>query len=619
MALLTPLALIGLIALPILVILHLRRPQRRILDVSSLLLWEGLSDETHQRTRRFRLRSWPLLLLQLLAVALLVGGLARPAAVSALATHRAATVYIVDDSVWMTAVDPAPSRLVMARTLIRDSIAHAVSGTRFTVVVASATPYILVSRANGAQAGRALASVPATEGAVDFASAFRLAAGVLTGYAGPSIHLVVVRAPENPIPAVSGLPTPIDMVVGHSTDDQGVTGLSVRCPLTARTACNAFATVRNEFTRAVRDVLLVRGDGDLLASQTLSLPPRSDTDLSFTVPRGQRIVQLQLQRPDILPADNSAWYVIESSPPVRVTLIGAPSRTARLQQALASLPGVTVSVGRPNQYRARIASASDLLVLDGWLPAGGLPPTPALLLIDPPALPGGRVGGAPPDATVSGEDTSSPLLAGVNLTSLDIPAGTAETVAPPGWAAPVVWTPAGPLVAAGINEGQAITVLSFDPAFSNLPQLTAYPLLLWNIVRWSTTWLPASVVPHERVVLAPPPSTTAVQVSAALTNRSLVSIPVSGVRPISFTPPSAGVYSVSERGASGVRTGLLAANPDASITAAPAPVHVLVVSPSSTSNGQVLSRELTSLWPWIGLLALLAIAAEWLYVLKRPV
>ena len=45
-------------------------------------------------------------------------------------------------------------------------------------------------------------------------------------------------------------------------------------------------------------------------------------------------------------------------------------------------------------------------MLDGWLPPGGLPPAPAVLLVDPPRLPEGRVGGTLGDTVVSGTDAA---------------------------------------------------------------------------------------------------------------------------------------------------------------------------------------------------------------------
>ena len=80
-----------------------------------------------------------------------------------------------------------------------------------------------------------------------------------------------------------------------------------------------------------------------------------------------------------------------------VTLVGDP---ATAQAARAGAGGGArrqpASCARRATYRRSDALASDLVVLDGWVPGDGLPPAPAVALIAPPRLPGGLVGGTLP-------------------------------------------------------------------------------------------------------------------------------------------------------------------------------------------------------------------------------
>src|SRR5438045_1478780 len=128
MILLTPLALTGLVLLPLLIVLHLRLRRYRLEEVSSTRLWRELLDETRPKpsgrssllppSAGMRLHSLPLLLLQLLAVALLVVGLARPASLAAPLQRHRQHVYILDDSLRMAATDLRPNRLALARQII---------------------------------------------------------------------------------------------------------------------------------------------------------------------------------------------------------------------------------------------------------------------------------------------------------------------------------------------------------------------------------------------------------------------------------------------------------------------------------------------------------------------
>jgi hypothetical protein len=96
--------------------------------------------------------------------------------------------------------------------------------------------------------------------------------------------------------------------------------------------------------------------------------------------------------------------------------------------------------------------------------------------------------------------------------------------------------------------------------------------------------------------------------------------------PVTFTAARPGVYTVVERGPWGSRSGQVAANvQDTSPPTTAGPVLLLSDgrrsaigvrgAPVRSPNADRLSP--TRWWPWIGLAAWLAIAAEWLYVARR--
>src|SRR5919199_114193 len=371
MILLTLLALIGLVFLPLLIVLHLRRRRHRLEEVSSTRLWRELLEETQPKLAWMRLHSLPLLLLQLLAVALLVVGLARPAGLAAPSQHRQ-HVYILDDSLRMAATDPRPNRLAVARQIIARQINAEPPTTLTTVVVASAQPHLLISSTDRTRVQQALAPLAPTAAPADLAGALRLADGLMANQNGPGAAITLVHAREDVVPAVAGARDLFSAIaVGRSTDNQAILRFSARCASGARRTCDVFAIVRNEDDRPVNDPLLVLADGDPLAQQSLVLPAHSETGLSFAVPRGRHVLQMYLLRSDILSLDNTAWCVIDAPRRAQVTLVGDMARVAPIRRALASLPDVTLRVRTPMRYSAADAARSDLLVLDGWRPPGG--------------------------------------------------------------------------------------------------------------------------------------------------------------------------------------------------------------------------------------------------------
>jgi hypothetical protein len=193
-----------------------------------------------------------------------------------------------------------------------------------------------------------------------------------------------------------------------------------------------------------------------------------------------------------------------SAPPTRadVTIVGTGPATQALTRAFSAMPALAVRALRPERYQvAGRPGDAGLLVLDHWLPPGGIPASAsAVLLVDPPALDGAQPAGTLRDPVLSGEDDTSPLLDGVDLTSLSAPASATARITGPAWLAPVAWTPSGPLLAAGTGPGmRRLAVLAVDPARTSLPQMPAFPILLRNILGWALAPVPAPARSATRV------------------------------------------------------------------------------------------------------------------------
>ena len=104
MNLLAPAALgLGALAIP-LIVLYMLRSRRQRLEVSSVLLWQRVDESVTSAVPWRRLEMSPLLLLQLIVLALLVFALARPffSQQSLLGPH---TVLVIDSSGSMAAAD----------------------------------------------------------------------------------------------------------------------------------------------------------------------------------------------------------------------------------------------------------------------------------------------------------------------------------------------------------------------------------------------------------------------------------------------------------------------------------------------------------------------------------
>ncbi|HUE27028.1 MAG TPA: BatA domain-containing protein [Solirubrobacteraceae bacterium] len=490
MTLLSGWALAGLVLLVPLVIAHLRRRQSSVYDVPSLLLWDGLDQQPSAQSRRLRLPRLPLLLvLQALALVLLVVGLARPASTAAAPTG--AHIYVLDDSLWM-GVD---GRLASAELRTEQLVGMLPRRAQVWVVLADGAPRVLY---HGPPAGVAssLHGVAASAAPSMLADAMSVAAGVI---ASPHDRVVLLRAPEDGVPSLRTAPGQLrTFVTGARVADQGILSPSARCGIDTRPlagGCEVLAVVANSGTAPASDRYVVSANGRVVRSGRVRVGARSTTTIVLAARPAEQL-RLRLDLRDALAADDQAWVSVPgpsgAPPSTVVTLVGAPSDALAVARAFAAVPGVTLRLRTPTSYRAADARDSELTVLDGSLPHGTLPPSPSVLLIDPPRVPGGHVGGALPDSTLSGTDAGSDLLSGVDLTSLAVNSDAARSLALPGYLMPVVWSPDGPLLAAGDDGSRRVAVLSFDPAQSDLPQLASFPVLASNLVRYAAGWAPAS-------------------------------------------------------------------------------------------------------------------------------
>src|SRR5688500_16961420 len=146
MGLLAPLALIGLLSVPIIItfyMLRLRRPER---PVSSTYLWQQLVRDVEANAPWQRLRRSLLLLLQLFLAIVFAFLVARP-----FTEHPAGLardlVLVIDASASMSSIDEFPDRLTAAKRVALEQMAQVPSDGRVSVVAAGETARVVANEA----------------------------------------------------------------------------------------------------------------------------------------------------------------------------------------------------------------------------------------------------------------------------------------------------------------------------------------------------------------------------------------------------------------------------------------------------------------------------------------
>jgi Ca-activated chloride channel family protein len=134
-----PLALVGLIAVPILIALYILRERRRT-DYAARFTTPGLLPNLVDASPRWR-RHLPLAVL-LIALAAMVVGVARPHAMLNVQREEATAILVIDTSLSMGADDVKPTRLEAARREARAFLDELPSKYRLAMVGFSGRAYV---------------------------------------------------------------------------------------------------------------------------------------------------------------------------------------------------------------------------------------------------------------------------------------------------------------------------------------------------------------------------------------------------------------------------------------------------------------------------------------------
>ncbi len=343
---------------------------------------------------------------------------------------------------------------------------------------------------------REVDEVRATDTRADFPRALRFATDALRGVDSPEIIVVsdgaLGQAADAQGPVRLGAVKLSYVPIGAkqaSHRNVGVTEFSVRrYPLDkSRYEVMLEATNTGEAPEDVEVNLL--GDGQLVDLTKLRLQPgerlpRFYPNLSGASRTLQARIALAGGARDDLPADDHAYALLPERRRAKVLVVSAGN--LYLQAALLLDEYLDVTVVTPAQYAQRYAAGAgekpDVIIFDGVTPAE--PPRAHALYLDP------RGAGSP--VKVGEEiaqpgfdkvDRKHPIVRFLALENVNVAKGhklTGES----GDKVVGASEPGGPILVAGTRAGFKFVALGFDPAASDLPLRTAWPLFLLDTINW---------------------------------------------------------------------------------------------------------------------------------------
>ncbi len=619
MSFLSPSALwLSALAVPIL-LLYMLKLRRKQVTVSSTLLWSSILKDQQANAPWQKLKRNLLLLLELLILASLVLGLARPF----LPIHAVASgsvTVLLDASASMNATDVTPSRFEAARRTIGNLVNSLPAGSRMTLIlVGQASRTLIAGESDKTLLKRALGDAGVTQGGADWQSAFSLAAAAARFDPAGTTTVIVTDGglPENGLPALPGVVRYLP--VGGSGDNLALTALSIR---PSADGPELFTQAAN-FSDSDRAVLIsIYFNDGLVDARPLTLPAHASRNLILDdLPSTSGVYKARLTRAenrtaplDSLALDDTAYAVYQSAAARRVLLVS--NGNIFLEQLLASLPGVqpfrALKTGDPASQMPN--TSFDFYIFDGLLPEQL--PDANLLLVNPPINPLFVVGPVFKDpGTVMVEE--NPLTRYVDWSSVHV--REAHAVQLPAWAEVLVSSRDGPLVFAGEAGGRRIGVVTFDLHQSDLPLQIAFPILFSNLINYLSPPVPfdasQSLNPGQSLTILPAPGVDQA-IIASPSDQTFSFAPVSGS--FTFTETrQLGYYAVNFLAKDSRSVEYFAVNlfDQAESDIRPRPMLQIGGQRLAASPSRVVGQ--LELWPGLTLAALALLLIEWQMVHRR--
>jgi hypothetical protein len=328
----TPLALLGLLAIPAIVAIHLFRRRFPVHRIAGLFLWQAVAPVPQAGGRLSRLPITASLLLECLgALALTLLAAGARCSPSGTVDHL---VVLLDDSVSMSAAGPGGSTRERAVQRALQEIDRLGGRGRVTIVLSSERPAVIA----GPQA-RPLEATRALDGWRPRASHHSLGPGLrlareLAAEAGRV--LVLTDAPPADVAAADGL---LWVAVGERQNNVAITAAH-RTLAPVQDSATVSLTLANHADRAARHRLTVSAGGKDVITRDLEVPPGLSS-VTLPLPPGLPPVRVALSE-DALVLDNA---VTLAEPRPRIVSVDdrLPEGRGReaLERALDAIAGVT--------------------------------------------------------------------------------------------------------------------------------------------------------------------------------------------------------------------------------------------------------------------------------------
>lgn len=606
---LSPLGALFALSLPAVVALYFLKLKRKRRVVPSVLLWRQSLQEFTANAPFQKLKTNPLLLLQLLFLALLSLALMRP--VFEHDSLLGVDLYIViDRSASMGATDVEPNRLESAKSQIREQIRGLGQGDRMMVLAFSNRTEVVSPLTS--DRGELLGAIDKIE-VEDTGTSLEEAASILKASIGEQtdrsrIYLYTDGRLQNS----EGLELPSAethfVLVGTESENIGISRFSVNSSSSDPIRMDVFVELTAAVSGPGSVTLSTKLNDQLLDAQQVDWAAPGEIVRVFNVPRIEEgVLSVEIDNPDALLADNRAATRLSAEEPVRVLLVAnGETPTAR---AIRAIPDLILEVASPIKIQA--TATADILVVDAVPPPPILPGVRGVFYLgsDLPAEWGVSATGEVEYPIVLDWDRSHPVTRGAEYGNLQVAKASRVSVPPDGTV--LLESRETPLLFVKEVGEIRFAVATFSLFNSNWSRLYSFPITLTNAIRWlakreDRLSLAAVYRTGETLLLPSVSQETAIQVTGP--GGAVSSIPASpGERAFFGNATHVGEYQFDVSGEIKSEHFNLLDGPESTIASSSA-LQIGKVEIAAQAEASGAPREI---WGWLALAGLLALMGEW--------
>lgn len=470
-------------ATAVLLYLLYRKPRRRV--VSTLRFWQDVETSAQPRRRRLLNEPWPLLA-QLLFLLLAILALANPRW-GGRSAERRHVALLVDTSVWAQMQPPGQaSAMDSIRAEARRFLDSLPSDDRVLLlrVEADAAP-VLPFTDDRAALRRALAELRPSDTVADLPRALEAAKSALQGRKGAAIAYIgpgfvdetqarrldeLRQAPANG--QANGGTKLLARLVGRDRPlvNRGITRLALRRDPAQPDRWQLLASIQNYGDQpAPAHLRLLVGDR-VVQEQAVALKAgeAAIARAEFLWAEGG-VLQAELTPADDLAADNRAVAYLPRFRPARVAVFSSDPQL--LRPVLAANPYLRTEFVGPG---GTPSTRPDVAIYDAVAPRGIDAPNSIVFVR----------GAGHKEMRLTAWNAQHPATRWVRSRDITVRLATALQAQPAD--AVLAWSDRTPLMLARQEGDRKAVLLAFDPRQSNLPLQPAFPLLLAGVVEWMT-------------------------------------------------------------------------------------------------------------------------------------